>query len=53
VLETGLLIKGLVEPRPTAAQVATNPRLEDCSRMPYFLIFALWKPVVPLSNQGA
>jgi hypothetical protein len=43
---------GLLEPRPTAAQVATNPPLEDRRRMLFFLIFALWKPMVS-SSHGA
>jgi 2-polyprenyl-3-methyl-5-hydroxy-6-metoxy-1,4-benzoquinol methylase len=37
----GLVIRGLEEPRPDAALVAARPELEDCSRMPYFLVFVL------------
>jgi 2-polyprenyl-3-methyl-5-hydroxy-6-metoxy-1,4-benzoquinol methylase len=40
----GFTLTGLGEPRPTAEQVAANPRLEDCSRMPYFLVFEARKP---------
>ena len=32
------MIHRLREPRPTAAQVASDPRLDDCYRVPYFLI---------------
>jgi hypothetical protein len=35
----GFVIDFLREPRPTPAQVTANPRLDDCARMPYFLIF--------------
>jgi hypothetical protein len=24
--------------------VAANPHLDDCRRMPFFLVFDLWKP---------
>lgn len=41
--EAGLMIRALREPRPTAEQVARHPQLDDCSRMPYFLIFELIK----------
>ena len=34
----GFMIQRLREPRPTAAQVASDPRLDDCYRVPYFLI---------------
>ena len=34
----GFVIRRLREPRPTAAQVADDPRLDDCYRVPYFLI---------------
>lgn len=44
LLDAGFAIRHLHEPRPTAAQVAANPRLEDCRRMPYFLLFDLFKP---------
>jgi hypothetical protein len=35
----GFRIEAMLEPRPTPQQVAADPRLEDCARMPYFLIF--------------
>jgi 2-polyprenyl-3-methyl-5-hydroxy-6-metoxy-1,4-benzoquinol methylase len=35
----GFAIEFMREPRPTAAQLAENPKLEDCARMPFFLIF--------------
>jgi len=41
--EAGFVVRDLREPRPTAEQVAANPRLDDCRRMPYFLIFGLEK----------
>ncbi len=53
VLATGLEIAALIEPRPTAGQVAANPRLEDCGRMPYFLIFSLRKPAGPPPRPAA
>ena len=37
--DAGFRIDAMLEPRPTAAQVAANPNLDDCARMPYFLIF--------------
>jgi SAM-dependent methyltransferase len=36
--DAGFAIERLEEPRPTPAQVAANPKLEDCARMPYFLL---------------
>ena len=41
--DAGLTIRHLHEPRPTEAQVVANPCLDDCRRMPYFLIFDLVK----------
>jgi 2-polyprenyl-3-methyl-5-hydroxy-6-metoxy-1,4-benzoquinol methylase len=38
VTNAGLRIEFLGEPRPTPEQVAADPRLDDCARMPYFLI---------------
>jgi ubiquinone/menaquinone biosynthesis C-methylase UbiE len=43
ITDAGFLIRGLKEPRPDAALVAVHPQLDDCSRMPYFLIFELVK----------
>ena len=48
VVDAGFTIRHLQEPRPTASQVAANPRLDDCSRMPFFLIFDLWKPAASI-----
>lgn len=39
--ESGFLIARLYEPRPTTQQVEHVPDLEDCSLMPYFLVFDL------------
>ncbi len=44
IAEAGFTIDILQEPRPTAAQVAANPDLDDSRRMPYFLIFGVRKP---------
>jgi ubiquinone/menaquinone biosynthesis C-methylase UbiE len=41
IRDAGFVIRRLVEPRPDAKLVATHPELEDCYRMPYFLIFDL------------
>jgi len=38
---TGFLVARLAEPRPTTTQVAQYPELDDCFRIPYFLIFDL------------
>jgi 2-polyprenyl-3-methyl-5-hydroxy-6-metoxy-1,4-benzoquinol methylase len=43
VVDAGFTIRVLEEPRPTAEQVAANPHLEDCGRVPFFLIFSLRK----------
>ncbi len=40
----GFLIRHIAEPRPTPEQVAKNPDLEDCCRLPYTLVFQLVKP---------
>jgi hypothetical protein len=47
VCDAGLAIRGLREPRPSAELVAQHPQLEDCARMPYFLIFEVIKPEMP------
>ncbi len=39
VAAAGLVIARLHEPRPTEAQVAARPELDDARRLPYFLIF--------------
>ena len=43
IAEAGFGIRRLLEPRPTAEQVVANPDLDDCYRMPFFLILDLWK----------
>lgn len=43
IADAGFLIRRMHEPRPTDDQVARQPRLEDCSRLPYFLILDLVK----------
>jgi 2-polyprenyl-3-methyl-5-hydroxy-6-metoxy-1,4-benzoquinol methylase len=44
IRDAGFLIRSLSEPRPDARAVAAHPDLEDCSRMPYFLVFEIVKP---------
>jgi SAM-dependent methyltransferase len=39
LVAAGLTIHRLLEPRPGPEQVQADPRLEDCHRLPYFLIF--------------
>jgi len=39
----GFVIRRLDEPRPTKDQVKRQPELEDCFRVPYFLLFDLAK----------
>jgi len=39
--QAGFLIVQLIEPRPTEKQVKQIPALDDCSRIPYYLIFDL------------
>lgn len=41
IRDAGFHIRALGEPRPDAELVAAHPPLEDCSRMPFFLIFDL------------
>ncbi|MDP9372378.1 MAG: class I SAM-dependent methyltransferase [Chloroflexota bacterium] len=41
IAEAGFLIRRLHEPRPTQEKVAQNPNLDDCYRLPYFIIFDL------------
>ncbi|HHP7232482.1 MAG TPA: class I SAM-dependent methyltransferase [Xenococcaceae cyanobacterium] len=41
--KAGFTIRRLHEPRPTLEQVQNKPELEDCYRLPYFLIFDLVK----------
>lgn len=43
--KAGLCIRRIHEPRPTAEQLAQNPHLDDCYRLPYFIIFdTRWSP---------
>lgn len=50
IVGAGFILSGMHEPRPTAEQVAANPQLEDCSRLPFFLLFVVQKPVsVPVA----
>jgi SAM-dependent methyltransferase len=51
IRDSGLSIRGLAEPRPTVEQVASRPELEDCARMPYFLVFDLVK--APMGREVA
>jgi 2-polyprenyl-3-methyl-5-hydroxy-6-metoxy-1,4-benzoquinol methylase len=37
----GFVVRQVREPRPSEEQVRARPELEDCSRLPYFLIFDL------------
>ncbi len=41
--QAGFTIRGLHEPRPSAEVLAQQPQLEDCARMPFFLLFDLAK----------
>lgn len=43
IAKAGFLIRRLHEPRPTLEQVQCNPELDDCYRLPGFLIFELVK----------
>ncbi len=45
IARAGLLVSRIHEPRPTSDQVRNQPALEDCRRLPYFLIFecARWQ----------
>ena len=43
IAAAGFVIRGLSEPRPDARALAVHPELEDCSRMPYFLVLEVVK----------
>jgi 2-polyprenyl-3-methyl-5-hydroxy-6-metoxy-1,4-benzoquinol methylase len=43
VERAGLVISRLREPRPTAELAARHPQLDDCFRMPFFLVLELTK----------
>ena len=55
IADAGFAIRRLHEPRPTAEQVAANPDLDDCYRLPYFLIFDLvvTPPAGAMADAGA
>jgi 2-polyprenyl-3-methyl-5-hydroxy-6-metoxy-1,4-benzoquinol methylase len=42
--EAGFLVRRIHEPRPSAEDVEAMHKLDDCARLPYFLIFDLVKP---------
>jgi 2-polyprenyl-3-methyl-5-hydroxy-6-metoxy-1,4-benzoquinol methylase/GNAT superfamily N-acetyltransferase len=44
VVQAGFVIRQLTEPRPTSDQVARRPELDDCFRLPYYLVVDLAKP---------
>jgi 2-polyprenyl-3-methyl-5-hydroxy-6-metoxy-1,4-benzoquinol methylase len=44
IRRAGFLIRRLLEPRPSELQVRQHAQLDDCYRLPYFLIFDLVKP---------
>lgn len=43
-IETGFLIKGIIEPTITLEQLAGYPELDDELRVPNFIIYILRKP---------
>lgn len=43
IADAGFVIERLFEPRPDGETVARLPELDDCARLPYFLIFRLLK----------
>jgi len=43
IRDAGFRIQSLCEPRPDAELVAVHPQLDDCFRMPFFLIFEIVK----------
>jgi 2-polyprenyl-3-methyl-5-hydroxy-6-metoxy-1,4-benzoquinol methylase len=47
IRDAGFVIRSLGEPRPDADLVAGHPELDDCARMPFFLIFEVVKPGCP------
>ena len=44
IADAGFLIRRIYEPRPTPTQVERVPDLDDCYRIPYFLIFDCVRP---------
>ena len=53
IADAGLVIRHIREPRPTPAQVARRPKLDDCARLPYFLVFDCVRVAVPPSTTAA
>lgn len=39
IADAGLVIERMLEPRPGPEVLAVRPELDDCARLPYFLIF--------------
>jgi len=44
IADAGFLVRRIYEPRPTSTQVERVPDLDDCYRIPYFLIFDCVRP---------
>ncbi len=44
IAEAGFLVRQMHEPRPATEQVKRQPKLDDCYRVPYFLVFDLLRP---------
>ncbi len=45
LLQTGFTLEALVEPRPSVEKLQQYPKLEDCLRIPDFLVFKVRKPL--------
>ena len=45
IASAGMVIRRIHEPCATVEQVTLNPKLEDCTRVPYFLVFDCVKQV--------
>ncbi len=41
IANAGFIIRRMAEPRPTNDQVEEDPNLDDCHRLPYFLVYDL------------
>jgi SAM-dependent methyltransferase len=44
IRNAGFVIRSLSEPRPDPGLAALHPKLDDCFRMPFFLVFEIVKP---------
>ncbi|HEX8692254.1 MAG TPA: class I SAM-dependent methyltransferase [Longimicrobium sp.] len=44
IAAAGFLVRRMYEPHPAPEQVRRMPQLDDCSRLPYFLVFDAVKP---------